>query len=203
MINESAGTPVPSKWDSIFFFSAGILMLVNVAFLWIRYYSNIQLSILWAAVPGIFALTASIIGLLKLHRRISSTGTPWLAHSGAGFALLAGVALCIAAIWIFGMALFPGRVSEPLPNGIQALTGIFVVSMVMAFIFNAAAFLINSSSPNIGYLLMVPVVSWGLMVVAGIINGLESGLALDLYTNGPIAVSFLSIGFLVKKGGLP
>src|SRR5688572_16792137 len=62
MINKNVGTPVSRKWDSILFFSAGILMLVNVVFLWIRYYSNVQLSILWAAVPGIFALTASIIG---------------------------------------------------------------------------------------------------------------------------------------------
>ena len=66
--------------------------------------------------------------------------------------------------------------------------------MALAFIFNAAAFLINSSSQNIGYLLMVPVASWGLMVIVGIINGLESGLSLDQYTNGPIAVAFL-LGF--------
>lgn len=183
----------------ILFFSAGILMLVNVAFLWIRYYSNVQLSILWAAVPGIFALTASIIGLLKLHPRVSSTATPWLAHSGAGFALMAGVALSIATIWIFSIALFSGGISEPLPNGVQALIGVFLIAMVMAFIFNAAAFLINSSSQNIGYLLMVPVASWGLMLIVGIVNGLESGLSLDQYTNGLIAVAFLSIGFLVKK----
>lgn len=199
MINKNVGTPVSRKWDSILFFSAGILMLVNVAFLWIRYYSNVQLSILWAAVPGIFALTASIIGLLKLHPRVSSTKTPWLAHSGAGFALMAGVALSIATIWIFSIALFSGGISEPLPNGVQALIGVFLVAMVMAFIFNAAAFLINSSSRNIGYLLMVPVASWGLMFIVGIINGLESGLSLDQYTNGLIAVAFLSIGFLVKK----
>ena len=181
------------------FFSAGILMLVNVAFLWIRYYSNVQLSIIWAAVPGIFAFTASIIGLLKLHPRVSSTETPWLAHSGAGFALMAGVSLSIATIWIFSIALFSSGISQPLPNGVQVLIGVFLVAMALAFIFNAAAFLINSSSQNIGYLLMVPVASWGLMVIVGIINGLESGLSLDQYTNGPIAVAFLSIGFLVKK----
>ena len=202
MIIENVGTPVSRKWDSILFFSAGILMLVNVTFLWIRYYSNVQLSILWAAVPGIIAFTASIIGLLKLYPRISSE-TPWLARSGAGFALMAGVALGIATIWIFSIVLFSGGISEPLPSGVQALIGVFVVCMVMAFIFNATAFLVNGSSQNIGYLLMVPVASWGLMLVVGIIKGLESGLSLDQYTNGLIAVAFLRIGFLVKKGGIP
>lgn len=155
---------------------------------------------MWAAVPGILALTASIIGLLKLHRRASSTGTPWLAHVGAGFALASGGALCIATIWIFITAVFSGGISEPLPNEVLALIGAFVVSMVMAFIFNATAFLMNSSSQNIGYLLLVPVGSWGLMVIVGILNDLKSGLSLDLYTNGLIALAFLSIGFLVKKG---
>jgi len=194
MLNENK---ISMKWDSILFFSAGILMLVNVVSLWIRYYSNFQVSILWAAVPGIIAFTASIIGLLKLYPRISSH-TPWLARSGAAFALTAAAALCMAAIWIC-FAIFSGGISGSPPNGVQALIGVFIVSMVIAFICNAVAFLIDGHAKHIGYLLMVPIVSWGLILTVGIIKGLEFGLSLDLYTNGFIAVSFLLIGFLVKK----
>lgn len=168
-------------------------MLINVVALWIIFYSDPQLSILWAAIPGIIALTTSVIGLLKLYPRISSE-TLWLARSGAGFALVAGTALCIAAIWIFA-----GGISESIPNGVLALIGIFLVSMVIAFICNAVAFLIDGSSRNIGYLLIVPVASWGIMLVVGMIKGLEVGISLDFYTNGLIAVAFLLIGFLLRK----
>lgn len=199
MINETAGIQPSRRWDSVLFLSAGLLMLVNVALLWVRYYSTFQLSILWTAVPGILGLTASIIGLLTLRLRLSSNMTPWLARAGAGFALLAAVALCIAAIWIFSMVLFLGGLSEPTPDAVQTLIGIFVGSMVMAFALNAAAFLVNGSSQTIGYLLMVPVASWGFMLFVGITSGLQSGLSLDLYANGLIAAAFWGIGFRLKK----
>lgn len=197
MIKENIARRDSRQWDAILFFFAGSLMLVNVAMLWIRYYSDSQLSILWAAVPGITAFTASIIGLFKLYPRISSEA-PWLARGGAAFALTAGAALCIAAIWIFGIAMLSGGFSGP-PNGVLALIGVFIVSMVLAFICYAVAFLIYSSSKNIGYLLMVPVASWALMLIVGAIKGLEVGLTLDLYTNGLIAGAFIFIGFLLQK----
>jgi hypothetical protein len=186
------------QWDSILFFVAGSFMLVNVTFLWIRVHSDFTLSIIWAAIPGIIAFTASIIGLFKLYPRISSK-TPWLARSGAGFALTAGTALGIAAIWILFMAIFAGGISEPPPNGILALIGIFILSMVIAFVCNAVAFLMDSSTRNMGYLLIIPVASWALMLSIGIIKGMETGLSLDLYTNGIIAVAFLLIGHLLRK----
>ena len=122
-----------------------------------------------------------------------------MARSGAGFAFTACVALSITAIWIFSIAIFVGEISEHLPGGVMALIGVFMVSMAIAFICYATAFLIYGSSQGIGYLLMVPVVSWVLMLVVGIKEGLQVGLRLDLYTNGFIAVAFIFIGFLLKK----
>jgi len=52
----------------------------------------------------------------------------------------------------------------------------------------------------IGYLLLVPVASWGLMLVVGSIKGLGVGITLDLYTNWFIALTFVFIGLLLKKG---
>lgn len=186
------------QWDAILFFTAGIFMVANVTFLWARFYSEFQLSIVWAAIPGIIGFTASVFGLLKLYPRISSE-RPWLARSGAGFALAAGMALFIAALWILGTSIFAGGISGSPPSAVMALIGIFIVSMVLAFICNAVAFLMVNSLRNIGYLLMVPVASWALMLIVGIIKGLEAGISLDLYTNGVIAVAFLSIAFLLRK----
>lgn len=140
------------QWHSIMFFVAGGFLAINVISLWVRLLSDLQLSILWAAIPGIFAFAASVIGLLKLYPRISSEA-PWLSRGGAGFALTASVALCAAAIWILAASLFAGGISESPPKGILALAGIFMVSMVVAFIFNAVAFLISRASRSIGYLL--------------------------------------------------
>lgn len=187
-----------SKWDSILFLAAGSFMLINVAVLWIRYYSIFQLSILWAAIPGIVALTTSIIGLFKLYPRILPNA-PRLARSGAGFALIAGGSLGIAALWIFGIAIFSGEVPQPPPSGVLALIGVFIVSMVITFVCCAIAFLLYSSSKGIGYLLMIPVASWGVMLFVGMIEGLEVGLTLDLYTNGFIAVAFIFIGLMLNK----
>jgi hypothetical protein len=184
--------------DSTMFFAAGGFLVINVISLWIRILSDFQLSILWVAIPGIIAFSASIIGLLKLYPRISSD-VPWLSRGGAGFALTASAALCAAAIWILGASVFAGGISEPPPNGILALAGIFIVSMVVAFILNAVAFLISRSSRSIGYLLLVPVASWCVMLVVGMIKGLEAGTSLDIYANGVIAAAFLSIGFLLQK----
>lgn len=187
-----------NQWDAILFFTAAIFMLANVTFLWARFYSDFQLSILWAAIPGIIGFAASLFGLLKLYPRISSE-RPWLARSGTGFALAAGMALFIAALWILGTSIFAGGISGSPPSAMMALIGIFIVSMVLAFICNAVAFLMVGSLRNIGYLLMVPVASWALMLIVGVIKGLEAGLSLDVYTNGLIALAFLSIGFLLRK----
>jgi len=186
------------QWHSIMFFVAGGFLAINVIVLWVRLLSDLQLSILWAAIPGIIAFAASVIGLLKLYPRISLEA-PWLSRGGAGFALTASVALCAAAIWILGASVFAGGISEPPPKGIIALAGIFILSMVVAFIFNAVAFLISRTSRSIGYLLLVPVASWGAMLVIGIIKGIETGISLDIYTNGVIAAAFLSLGFLLRK----
>jgi len=175
MRTENGAAQDSRQWDSIMFIVAGSFMSVNAVSLWVMNYSNSQISLLWVAIPGIAALTASIIGLFKLYPRISSKA-PWLARSGAGFALIAGFALCLAAIWIFGIAIFVGEISEHIPGGVLALTGVFIVSMVIAFICYAIAFLKNNFSQAIGYLLIVPIASWGIMLVVGMIESLEVGL---------------------------
>ncbi|WKD48916.1 hypothetical protein [Microbulbifer spongiae] len=184
--------------SSTLFVVAGSLMLVNVVFLWIRLVSDFQLSILWAAIPAMIALATSIIGLFTLYPLIALE-TPWLARSGAGSALVAGVALCMAALWILGATLFGSGLSDPLAAGLMACIGVFIVAMVSAFICYAIAFLTASASGKLGFLLAVPVVSWGVILVVGMIKGLQVGLSLDYYTNAFIAAAFLAIGILLRR----
>jgi len=92
MITINDNTQKSWQWDSLLFFVAGSFMLINVAALWVMNFSDIQISLLWAAIPGIVAQAASIAALFKLYPRISS-GAPRLARSGAGFALIAGASV--------------------------------------------------------------------------------------------------------------
>lgn len=186
-----------SRWAAGIFFMAGSAMLVNVIFLWVRFYTDFRLSILWAAIPGIVAFVASIIGLITLYPRLTDQA-PWLARGGFGLAMVASAAICIASLWLMGAFLLGAGIPEPLPVGFLALTGIFLMAMVLSFICTAAACLIDDSSRIVGYLLTVPVALWGIMLVVGAIHGLESGLSLDYYTNGPISLAFLGIGFSLQ-----
>ena len=185
------------RWDSRLFIIAGSFMLINTAFLWIRFYSNYQLSILWAAIPAIIGLAFSVFGLLKLYPQVS-INAPRIAKSGAAFAILACASLIIAALWIFADSVFGEGVSEQRSQGLLVLIAIFMVAMVLAFFSNAIAFLRHSVQRKVGYLLTVPLATWLIMLVVGSIKGMEVGLSLDYYTNAVIAAAFLALGFTLK-----
>ena len=186
-----------SRWESRLFIIAGSFMLINTALLWIRYYSNFQLSILWAAIPAIMGLASGVIGLIKLYPR-ASANAPLMAKAGAGFALLAGTSLSLATIWIFAVSVFGEGMPDPAPQWVLGLIVIFMIAMVLAFFSNAMAFLRHSDQRNIGYLLTVPLAMWGIMLVVGIIKGMEAGISLDYYANGVIAAVFLALGVTLK-----
>lgn len=155
-----------SRWDSRLFITAGSFMLINTVFLWIRLYSNYQLSILWAAIPAIIGLATGVVGLFKLYAQ-ASANAPLLAKIGAGFALLACASLSLAAIWIFAVSVFGEGVPEPVPQELLVLIAIFMMAMVLAFFSNAIAFLLHSAQRKVGYLLTVPVAMWATMLVVG------------------------------------
>ncbi|WP_100643636.1 hypothetical protein [Alteromonas facilis] len=186
-----------SRWGSRLFIIAGFFMLLNTALLWIRLYSEQQMSILWPAIPAITAFTFSVLGLLKLYSRISSH-VPLFAMGGAGFALLSCLSLGLAVVWILYMSVVGGGMPEQQPVGFLLLIATFMVSMILSFLSNAIAFLKHQSQRKVGLLLTVPVAMWGIMLLVGILQGMEIGLGLDYYTNAVIAASFLALGFTLK-----
>lgn len=186
-----------SLWGSRFFTIAGCFMLINTTLLWTRYYSNHELSILWAAIPAIIGLASSVFGLFRLYP-LASASAPLVAKIGAAFALLAGASLSLAVIWIFAVSVFGEGIPEPAPQGLLVLIAIFMLAMVLTFISNAIAFLRHSGQRKVGYLLTVPLAMWAIMLVVAAIKGMEVGLSLDYYTNAIIGAAFLALGFSLK-----
>jgi hypothetical protein len=186
-----------NRWDARFFFIAGSFMLINALFLWLRHYSNYQLSILWPAIPAITGLTSSVFGLLKLYPRVS-IGAPVIAKSGICFTLLALASLSLVAVWILVVSVFGDGMQEQQSQWLLMLIVIFMVAMVLAFFTNAIAFLRFSELQKVGYLLTVPLAMWFIMLMVGVMKGMERGLSLDFYTNPVIGLTFLVLGFTLK-----
>ena len=199
IMNESkAHLKSTSKWGSLLFIIAGIFMLINTAFLWIHYYSGFELSLVWAAIPAIIALTSSILGLLKLYPQ-ARKNAPLIAKTGAIFALLASASISIAALWILYVSMLGEGMPEQRPQWFLAIIAIFMIAMILAFLSNAVAFWLDRFLRKIGILLAVPLLMWAIMLVVGALKGMEAGLSLDYYTNAVIAGAFLALGFLIKK----
>ena len=175
------------------FFLAGCLMLINAIVLWLRVLNDYAIPIIWAAIPAILSLGLSVFGLFKLYAK-ALKNTEVMAKTGAGFALLSLGCLCLAAFWIFTVLVFGDGVLEPTPQGLLLLIGIFMVTMILAFISNVAAFYQHKDTRVIAYLLILPVSMWLLMLIVGMIKGMSVGLSLDHYTNVVIALSFLALG---------
>ncbi|QTL36421.1 hypothetical protein [Pseudoalteromonas viridis] len=174
------------QWDARFFLIAGGCMLLNTLCLWARHFSGYQLSILWPAIPAIIGLGASVLGLYALHSRIGSHSLR-LARWGAGFALVAVLALSAGACWVMVSAVLGDTTRG---TGMQALIGVFMIAMVGAFICNALACLRIPASRLLGLALSIPVACWSLMLLVGVIYGAEVGLSLGFYTNALLAVAF-------------
>lgn len=179
------------------FLIAGIFMLINFGALWARYFSAGELSILWAAIPAIIGLSCAVTGLLKLYQR-AKVSSPFTAKAGAGCALLACSALGVAALWIFVASVFGEGLPEPPPQGLLAIIALFMLSIVLAFVATAMAFLRSPDQREIGYWLTVPVVMWAIMIMVSMVAGMAVGLGLDYYTNGVIAIAFIGLGLTLE-----
>jgi len=186
-----------SRLDSRFFIIAGCFMLINTLLLWLRHYSNYELSILWPAIPAITGLACSVFGLLKLYPRVTLY-SPLVAKSGAGLSLLALASLSFVALWIFVVSVFGEGMQKQQSQWLLVLIALFMVAMILAFFTNAIAFLGIRTQQKVGYLLTVPLAMWFLMLVIGVIKGMERGLSLDFYTNPVIGAAFLALGFTLK-----
>jgi hypothetical protein len=185
------------QWSPALFFAAGGLMLIQVLLIGLRKYNVASFSELLIAPPAIAALVAGIIGLIGLHPRIAGRA-PRLACAGAGSALAAGMILCVLAAWLIGSGLM-GGIPQPPPGWFLAAIATFMLAFIMAFILSSAASLRDDGSiRTVGYLLLVPVISWGMILVVGIVTSMSEALLLDFYTNGLISLAFLAIGYILK-----
>lgn len=172
-------------------------MLIQVILFWLVRHDIGSFSHHWAAPLGIGALAAGLMGLIGLYPQMMGRA-PRLARAAVGFALLAGTILCAATLWLI-VATSQGGVPEPPPGGFFAAIGAFMVALVLAFVFAAVASLRHSALRVVGYLLLVPVIAWGMLLAASAVTSLSGSLSLDIYTNSVISIAFLVIGYLLKK----
>jgi hypothetical protein len=138
-----------------------------------------------------------VFGLLKLYPR-ASINASLIGKIGAGFSLLALASLSLVALWIFVVSVFGEGMQEQQSQWLLVLIAIFMLAMILAFFTNAIAFLRFSTQQQVGYLLTVPLAMWFIMLVVGVIKGMERGLSLDFYTNPVIGTAFLALGFILK-----
>ena len=200
-MSKTMNTKKTKLSDVVFFYLAGGFMLINAVALWGRSITGNQLSLMWAAIPAIIALSASVLGLIKLNPRISYK-SPIFAKVALISARLSATALALAAVWILVNAVFGYDLAESRTQGFLILIFTFMVTKTAAYICSALAFFASKFSRRLASFLLVPVISWLTMLFVGITLNLEAGLSLDYYLNPVIAIAFLSIGFLLhSKGG--
>ena len=180
------------------FTAAGLFMGVNAALLWIRYSSDLELSVAWPAIPGTIGLACAVSGLIMLYPR-ANPGAPRLAKVGGGFAVLSAFSLSASALSILYAAMFAADRSEFPPLGALVLIAEFLVAVVLSFLFNAIAFLLHAGQRTLGALLLVPFIMWSVMLIISALKGVEVGLALDFYTNPIIAAAFIAISLLLGR----
>jgi hypothetical protein len=192
---------IPGRIGRVAFIAAGSLMLCQVLVVGLRRH-DFAVSELWAALPGVAAIIASIVGLIALYPRFTGRSRR-LALAGVGAALGAGVILCAAATWLAGSAVLGGGVPQPLPGGLLAAIAGFMIAYVLGFVLNAAAGLRSEGMRHVGWLLLVPVASWSVILGVAVTSNMGDALKLDLYTNAVIALAFIAIGVLLKNGRTP
>lgn len=193
---------IPARFGRAAFLGAGFLMLMQVLVVGLRRNGFDSLSELWAALPGIAAIIASIVGLVALYPRFGGRCRR-LALAGVGAALGAGAILCVAALWLAGAAAQGGGVPQPLPGGLLAAIAGFMIVYVLGFVLNAVAGLRSGGMRRIGGLLLVPVAAWSVILGVAVTSNLNDALKLDLYTNTVIALAFIAIGVLLKNDQTP
>jgi hypothetical protein len=163
---------IPGRIGRAAFIAAGSLMLIQVLVIGLRRHGFASLSEFWAALSGIAAIIVSIVGLVALYPRFTGRSRR-LALVGVGAALGAGVTLCAAAAWLAGSAARDGRVPQPLPGGLLAVIAGFMIAYVLGFVLNAAAGLRSQGMRRIGWLLLVPVASWSIILGVAVTNNLS------------------------------
>lgn len=195
-MSGAAGSRSFSRWSSGLFSASGVLMFVQVILIGLKRHDIGSFSELWIVPLAVSAVVAGLIALIGLNTGLSPRA-PRLAKAGAVAAMAAIALLGIALVWLISSA--PAKGQEiSLPGGFFALAGLFIAALVLAFILIAAASL-KAGLRAMGYLLLVPALSWGAIIVAGAITNMSDALRLDFYTNAAIACAFVALGFVMRK----
>lgn len=184
------------------FITAGLLMLVQVCIIGLRRYGLDFIPEWWAAPPAIGAVVATILGLVTLYSRTYGHASR-LAFASVGMGVTSGILLCVTALWLVLDVLEGGVMPPLLPKSVQGAVALFMMTFVIALLLSAAACRKTKATRVIGFLLLVPVFAWCLILGVALMLTMSDALKLDFYTNGAIAAAFIAIGFLTRANNNP
>jgi hypothetical protein len=171
---------------------AGLFLLAQVLFIGLRKFGIGSFSELWAAVSGLTAIIASLIGLSGLYPRLSPS-SPRLAKAALALIVIAGLLMCVALVLLLSV---DRGTSGSMPPAVLGIIGGFLISYVLAFALGAYCS-VRSGTYAVAALLSVPAICWGAIVAVGAIAG-AGALQLDFYLNAFMAISFLGLGAILR-----
>jgi|GEM_PF-6343769 len=184
------------------FISAGLLMLVQVFIIGLRRHGMDFVPEWWAAPPAIGAVVATILGLITLYSRTHGHASR-LAFASVCMGVTSGILLCTTALWFVFDALEGGAIPKLRPTSVQGAIALFMVTFIIALLLSAAACLRTKATRVIGFLLLVPVFAWCLILGVALMSSMSDALKLDFYTNGAIAAALIATGFLTRANNNP
>jgi hypothetical protein len=167
-------------------------LLAQVLFIGLRKFGIGSFSELWAAVPGIAAIVASLVGLSGLYPRLSPV-SPRLAKAAMALIVIAALLMCTALVLLLSVDRGPSKAPPPVALG---FIGGFLISYVLAFALGAVCAW-RATEVAIASLALVPAFCWGAIIAAGAMGG-AGALQLDFYLNGIMAFSFLGLAATVR-----
>jgi hypothetical protein len=184
------------------FISAGLLMLVQVFIIGLRRFGLDLVPEWWAAPPAIGAVVATILGLITLYSRTTGHAKR-LAFASVCMGVTSGILLGTTAFWLALSVLRDGAIPPLLPRLVQGAIALFLLTFVIALLLSAAACLKINAMRTVGFLLLVPVFAWCLILGVAMVHTMSEALRLDFYTNGVIAIALIAVGCLVPEDNDP
>lgn len=188
------------KWSSKVFLLAGGLLFVHVVLVGLIGYAGVPISEGYHALFGLAGLVGAIVGLLGFYSRLADE-VPKLALASVLAIVSAGTLFSVILVWLLGTTLLGGGPQNTAPSWVGVLAPLAIVMIALGFVLTSVGSLrTDVPSRTVGLLLLVPVVSWVMILVVSILTNFNAPYALDFFANGMISVSWLGIGYRLQTG---
>jgi len=184
------------KWSSTVFLVAGASLFIHVILVGLIGYTSVSFPEGYHAMFGLAGLVGAIIGLLGFYSRLADESR--LALGSVLAVAAAGVSFSIILVWLIGMSLLTGGPPSA-ADWVGVLAPFAIVMIALGFFLTGiASFRAAIPSRTVGFLLLVPVLSWIVILGVGAMTNYNAPVSLDFFANGINSIAFFSIGYLLR-----